>query len=379
MSLATKLAAVPAPTKQQPPWAGPKSDANNGGVTQSMLGRYLSCRERFRVKVIEGWQPSEKFEAALEYGNLWHEAEESYAGRQHDLNPVEKAFTTGNWQGAVRDYAIKLLQRYPFQQDQVQHWHDMCLAQFPQYVDWWSRHPDMGRRTPLLAEQVFHVPYRLPSGRTVWLRGKWDSVDLVEGSGIWLQENKTKSGIDAQKIGRQLAFDLQTVMYQIALEEWINEHCQDDPGMQEQFGHPIRGVRYNVIRRSAHKTPDSMLKKIGEDVAAGRGGEWFARWNVEVTESDVAKFKRECLDPVLENLCDDYAWWTVGYDTDKWDWQTRLKLFPHHTNRHWRMPYGVYDPVREGGVGEVDNFLATGSTVGLVRVTNLFPELEDTA
>jgi hypothetical protein len=382
MSLATKLANVPAPTKHEPPWAGPESDAKNGGCTQSMLSRYVSCRERFRVKVIDGWGPSEKFEPAIEYGSLWHEAEQAFAGRTADGNPVEKAFTTGNWQGAVRDYAVKLLQRFPFQQDQVQHWHDMCLAQFPQYVEWWSRHPDMEARTPLLAEQVFHVPYCLPSGRIVWLRGKWDSVDLVEDSGIWLQENKSKSSIDVQKIGRQLTFDLQTLLYIITLQK--SAEIADSQADGWAWTKPVRGVRYNVVRRSAHKSTDSMLKKIAEDVSNGRGGEWFARWNVEITAEDVAKFKREFLDPCLECLCDDYEWWmycSKQCRTDEgwsvFDYQHRSAMMPHHVNRHYRTPYGIYSVVHEGGVGETDNYLATGSTVGLTRITNLFPELED--
>lgn len=400
MSLATKLAAAE-PTATGPLWAGPQSDAKTGGVTQSMIGRYLSCKERFRVKVIEGLGQTEKFEAALEYGNMWHTAEESFAGRLHDNNPVEKAMTAAGWQSKVKEYAVKLLTKYPMQQDQVGHWYEMCLAQFPHYVSWWERHPDMERRTPLLAEQTFHVPYRLPSGRTAWLRGKWDSVDLVEGGtndGIWLMENKTKSGIDVGKIGRQLDFDLQTMLYLIALEEH-----QGQPGQYRLGGEGIprgariKGVRYNVIRRSAHKSTDSMLKKLTEDVSNGRGGEWFARWNVEIGPDDVQRFKTQCLDPVLENLLDDYEWWywcrspyeflnpqcLVSYMRDAvkcpnvFNYEQRKRIFTWHCNRHYRFPNGIYNPLSEGGESEVDHYLNTGSAAGLTKIKTLFPELEE--
>ena len=70
----------------------------------------------------------------------------------------------------------------------------------------------------MLQEQVCDVPYNLPSGRVVRLRGKFDSVDLIDG-GIYLQENKTKGDIDKIQVERQLSFDLQTLMYSVALHK----------------------------------------------------------------------------------------------------------------------------------------------------------------
>ncbi len=36
---------------REPVWKGPEVD----GVTQSLLSRYLTCKERFRLLVIEGF------------------------------------------------------------------------------------------------------------------------------------------------------------------------------------------------------------------------------------------------------------------------------------------------------------------------------------
>ncbi len=131
---------------------------------------------------------------------------------------------------------------------------------------------------------------------------------------------------------------------------------------------PILGVRYNVIRRSAHKSTDSMLKKVNEDIAAGRGGEWFARWKVEVTPADVARFRRETLDPVLEQLCDWWRW--IISIKDPFD-QNEVNL----GRFHWRHPHGVWNPMDNGAESDVDSWLETGSLVGLQRTDNLFPEL----
>lgn len=146
--------------------------------------------------------------------------------------------------------------------------------------------------------------------------------------------------------------------------------------------HQLAGVRYNVIKRSAHKgsapkkdgtrsksAAESMIESLEDDIAHGRVNEWFSRWKIEVTNDDVEKFKRESLDPILEQLC---SWWEViGLGKDPFDHAWRSAAI------HWRHPYGIYNPVLEGGFGEIDTYLQTGSKSGLQQVDVLFPELAD--
>lgn len=157
---------------------------------------------------------------------------------------------------------------------------------------------------------------------------------------------------------------------------------------------PLAGVRYNVVRRPAHKTVESALKKLNDDRKANRVGEWFARFNVEVSEADLLRFRRTCLDPLLENLLDDYEWWghafvnrnlrgavtTVKLPTEdlQYDYDVRARYWPQHRLRHFRTPYH-YDPIGEGGSGDVDDYLDTGNMAGLRKLTTLFPELEGLA
>src|SRR5207253_6606517 len=110
---------------------------------------------------------------------------------------------------------------------------------------------------------------------------------------------------------------------------------------------PLRGVRYNVIRRPGHKSVENALKKFNEDKEANRIEEWFCRWRVEISAEDVARFRHECLDPVLENLC----WW--------WDIQTTGGGNPKFNRmsdliecQHFRFPFGIYNPISEGGFGD---------------------------
>lgn len=344
--------AVEKEQKRDPVWKGPEVD----GVTQSLLSRFLVCKERFRLLVIEGWKPNEGFSAPLEYGQMWHVCEEALAAK---LYP-----------GAhLKRHCQKLCEKYQTEQQQIEKWYQVCLRQFPIYTEFWSKHPDVKDRTPLLQEQVFNVPYTLPSGRVVKLRGKWDSVDLIgksKSAGIYLQENKTKGRIDEEYLAKQLTFDIQTMIYLIALLEFRT----DDDMIPHDI--PIKGIRYNIVRRTERRQ-----KKGSKNVPAESAEEfgvrcgldftedpehWFMRWTVEITPGDIQRFKDKFLDSCLEELC---------------DWYNLITGAPKHKPvPHYRLPYGVYNSVMEGRGSDIEEYLLSGSTTGLKRVDNLFPELE---
>jgi hypothetical protein len=367
--------------QKKPLWCGPEED----GVTQSLLSRFLSCRERFRLLVVEGLRPAPTFNHRIEYGNMWHVCEEAHAARGQRT-----------WMTGLEYYAATLCRQYPTQQEQIDHWYNVCRVQFPLYVEYWSRPPDLRDRTPLLQEQVFDVPYHLPSGRTVRLRGKWDSVDLVgkgKNAAIWLQENKTKADISEAQMKRQLSFDLQTMFYLVALEtvrtqyntgqgqEWIQ------PIEHELIFHPLAGVRYNVIRRPLSGGKGSIVRHKptksnpqGEtkahyysrlsDIIRGDLPYFFMRWQVTVTPADVTKFRREFLDPILEQLCD---WWEcIDFNLKK----GRDPFGSDSRGRHWRHPFGAVNWLDEGGSSDLDAYLESGTEVGLVRADTLFGELQ---
>lgn len=400
MSVLSKLKGAPLkPIPARPVWKGPEVD----GITYSLLCRFLCCRERFRILTVEGLKPAESFNHRLEYGQMWHTCEEALAAAAPTRSP--------GWQKALLNYCQRLCGAHPTQQQQIDHWYNVCKVQFPIYVDWWAKHLDVAERRPLLQEQVFDVPYRLPSGRTVRLRGKWDSVDLIgsgKEAGVYLQENKTKGDIDEIQLRRQLAsgFDLQTMLYLVALGEYRPEVSDKLPvGMRDNYigskTLPLLGIRYNVVRRPLSGGKGSIVQHkptksnprgessreyyarlagiIKEDPAY-----YFMRWKVEIGSANVARFRRECLDPILENLLDWWEWIRKSQDNfspndgcespcrhlDGGDYDR-----PVHSSVHWRHPFGVYNVLDEGGSSDLDIYLASGSEVGLQRTDNLFPEL----
>lgn len=206
-------------------------------------------------------------------------------------------------------------------------------------------------------------------------------------SRIWLGETKTKGDIDEQQLQRQLTFDLQTMLYLVALQHEY-EHSSE---MEFPAGVPIAGVRYNVVRRPLSGGKGTIVRHKGSknkpeetkehyynrlrQIIDGSGedapgpGYFFMRWKTEITPSDITKFRKQCLDPILEQLCD---WW---------DWIEKMKGEPFdvkgHGGIHWRHPFGSINWLDEGGSSDVDAYLETGSETGLRRVDELFTELKE--
>lgn len=167
--------------------------------------------------MIEGWTTPDRFQHQVEYGNMWHVCEEALS--KDDLRTWGDSSNT--WELALKEYAAGLCAKYPLDQEKIEHWYNVCKVQFPIYVAHWSQ-KGAPKTEPLFQEQVFKVPYTLPSGRTVYLRGKWDGAVLISdkrGKGIYLREHKTKGDVDVMAIQRQVGYDLQLLFYLIALQE----------------------------------------------------------------------------------------------------------------------------------------------------------------
>lgn len=377
----SRMVAAPKPhDNDNPLWAGPCGEGPLGGITQSMLGRFLSCRERFRLRYVCGLEPHDKWNHRLGYGNMWHVCEEALAAKV-------------DWELVLLNYAKKQCERYPLQVQEITKWYNVCKVQFPEYIEYWADHPDVQNRTPLMQEQVFDVPYQLPSGRKVRLRGRFDSVDLITDEvnphgGIYLQENKTKSDIDKLQVERQLKFDLQTMMYTIALQEY-KDHVWDCDLYDPKPGHThqVCGVRYNVVRRPLSggkgnikphaakytktkvipaETDEQFYERLRRDYIAAEPDYWFFRVRAEIAPRDVEVFKQTCLDPILEQLCDWYQS-ICG----------RGQVNPYSESYvNYRTPFGIFNSLSEGGATEYDAMLTTGSEIGLRRTEELFTELQ---
>lgn len=376
LNQALKRAVKKQKKRNAPVWKGPEVD----GITQSLLSKFLVCKERFRLYVVEGLTVRDEFRHAPEYGNMWHTCEEGFASEvaSREGGAIDCAFSN------LEAYTRSLCKKYHLQQEEIAKWYNVCKTGFPIYAKYWRNNSDEKKRIPLLQEQTFDVPYELPSGRTVKLRGKWDSVDLIgkgKNAEIWLQENKTKGDIKEEQLRRQLTFDLQTMFYLVALKQQFLVGTKSLP--PNAWDTPIRGVRYNIVRRPLaggkgsirrHKatktkpeeTQESFYQRLSAIIAEDPTY-FFMRWKVAISREDLERFKREFLNPCLEHLCDWY--------NDVCKCASLNSPFGADGEYHYRLPYGVYSPLAEGRTTELDEYLISGSTVGLERTNNLFPEL----
>lgn len=365
IATALKKKGAKAPKKRKRPlWKGPEED----GVTQSLISGFIVCRERFRVKVVEGLKPAKGFIHKIEYGNMWHECEEAF-GKNED------------WEKALLTYSQGLVTKYRTDQEQIEKWYQVCKRQFRVYVPYWADHYQVKQRTPLMHEEEFCVPVLLPSGRTVKLRGKWDGVDII-GKGrnrkVWLQENKAKGDVDEIAISKQLDWDLQVMTYLFALEKYLHSNQDILPK-----GVPCvpAGVRYNVIRRPLSGGRHSIKQKKGQSLEAyyqeledrirDDSEFFFVRYKADFSRTEIQEFARQFLIPTLEQLCDWWEWITDDLDDPFRDDERGIPGGGIHT----RHPYGVYNPMDKGRASDVDEYLNNGSINDLAYADTLFPEL----
>lgn len=367
-------------------WAGPTNkggDKPKQGVTQSIVGDYVTCAERCRIKKVLGFDRPEEFNKNLDYGHMWHTCEEYY-------------YKKLDWKEALKNVTKGYLDEYRSQQEEIYKWYRACLAQYEVYLTYWKKHEHEKTRKNIFTEREFRVPYwpKGYKGEPFILRGKWDGLDLITNKskvGIFFQENKTKSEIDDVQLTKNLKFDLQTMFYLVSLYTSRNSI----PELAKLKAVPIAGVRYNVIRRPLsggkgsivrHKATKNKPEEPLEDffgrlkeVFEENASTFFARYTVLVQPWEVKLFQEEFLDPVLLNLKDDYEWWEFCFDKEAqlYDYELREKQFPHHRRRHFRLPYGVWNPIAEGYGTSVDDYLDNKSMVGLRKRKRVFPELSE--
>ena len=351
----------------RPLWKGPAVD----GITQSLLGGFMACRERFRLRVIEGYAPPDQFHDVLGFGNYWHICEEMFA-------------MGVPWKPALKKEAARDANLYRSQQHQINKWYQIILRMFPIYIKYWSENEDVRNRTPVLSEISFKVPYDLPNGETVLLRGKWDSIDRVgKTKKLWLQENKTKGNPDKEAIEKLLAFDMQTMIYLVALRTACRKGLY---GLGKKD--TAVGVRYNVIRRPLGGGRHCIRQKKGSKniraetseeyydrlfgLIEGEQDYFFMRWNSEVSEDELDTFEQTFLVPQLTQLVHWWHWMEENYADP---WKVCPKTGVPGGGYHWRHPYGQWNPVDNGRRNDIDEMLDGIPNTRITRNRQLFPEL----
>jgi len=318
--------------KRKPAW-----DLYRDGISYSLMCRYRNCRERFRLSTVEGLRPSER-KAALDFGTVFHKALELTA--------------QGMTSSQVITALLKLYKKSSIDQMLIR---QACVL-VPHYNAYYAK----DKHNYIAQEEVFNIPYKsVTTGKIVRLRGRRDEVYEHNGR-IWLQENKTKTTIDDNKIMQTLPHDLQTMLYIYSMTH-------------DYKGRKIGGVLYNVIRRPALKqgskeTELAFIQRLSKHISEDPS-HYFKRYEVELVPSDISKFFNSTLVPLIENIV---VWWESIKSNPFNPWvDEQGKPNPHH----FQTPFGIFDPMTIG-VGDYFDYVTSGSLIGLERVTTAFPELE---
>jgi hypothetical protein len=326
-------------------------DLYRDGLSQSLISKFLNDRERYRIYAVEGLRERGSRDH-LEFGTIYHRLIEISASGIGD-NQATLASHINDW------CKKRFKTATPDEFANIYRLANIALVSFIEYKKWEKA---LGKKYNYFSqEEQFKNMYKLPSGRIIPLRGRFDEIIQWDKKTLWVQENKTKSRIDEMAIETQLPWNLQTMFYAVNLQL---KHPQYKCG----------GIVYNVIRtpgeRQKVKEPDTeFFARIQENIAKDQA-HYFKRWEYGLSQDHLKAWEQQTLIPVLEHIAN---WWDSIKSNPFNPWvDADGNVNPWHFIR----PFGVYDSMANGN-GDYFDLICRGITVNLDRATTVFPELED--
>jgi hypothetical protein len=343
----------------------------------------------------------ETFNVPLTVGDAFHNAIEAYAlGQISSRKAGEK----------IKEYFHRETLKNPSCTHTAGYWSRIAYDQFLAYCQVWAK--EDASFESLAEEQSFCFPYTLPSGRVIYRRGKIDGIIQTKNDGrkgTYLFEHKIKGEIDAKNLGETLAQNLQVMFYMPPAYQFCEERGLPKPDgvLYNVIQRPLSGRKHSIKQKKGRKVKD---KKTGlTEIKGAETGEqyyqrlaemypkhpedFFFRWRISISEEEVTRFNRECLDPMLEQMCD---WWDSiqGNPMDPWNtdsvkavqgyepysqtdpYPTFLESVRVPNKLHYRTPFGMFNKLAKGLVGDYQAYLTKGDKTSLQKITTVFPELK---
>jgi len=328
----------PSPVKPKHLW-----DLDRDGITQSGLKRFLDCPHQFWLSYVKGWSPKGTSDP-LEFGSAFHDLEAQICmllKKKPDLDLAKK----------LPDLTLEYLERRDSQlhMDGVA-WNAMdnlmglvettILGYFHQWekinYNWVER----------------ETTFRVPSPNGITLRGRWDGIFENTKGDLYLFETKTKGRIDEHFIQASLPFDIQAMLY-----------CYT---AQVHFKRPIKGVVYNVIRKTGLKIKvneniQDYLDRVSEDIQK-RPGWYYMRWQVTLPPLAIDQWNARVLNPLLVRFRE---WWE----------SVKMLDDPFQSPLHCLNPDALQ--TRWGTRSQFFEFITGETSFGFTKRKIVFPELVD--
>lgn len=237
------------------------------GITQSLLGEFLACKERARLAYKEGWS-SETTSNAITFGTLMHSVLESVyktirAGKKIDA-PEYLTNTIAFYLQEFKDTLSKERFWTPEDQQTLELNSGYLYALVPAYFKLYGT-KDAGRKY-IAVEDEFKVAWE-----NTFLRGKIDVVYDLNGE-TWILDHKTKSSFDDGSEDK-LSFDLQGMFYMLA---W-----------KLKTGKLPSGFVLNMIKRPMlRQGKKENFKEFMDRVAGDVDETYFKRVQVTISEAE---------------------------------------------------------------------------------------------
>lgn len=262
------------------------------GVTQSLMGTWLSCRYKALLKM-QGWE-SGATASYINFGTMFHEllALHHSSGVPRIESGIVNAFL---------DEKIKESGKNLGNIEEAEQHAAVCEMLYSQYVNYWLK--DDAKRDWFGIESVFDVHF---AGHR--LRGARDGLFQYEGqNGVWVLESKTKSQLPST-LDTALTFDFQNLFYILATEIEIRDGKYTDKGIGKDT--PVVGVLYNIIRtpgqKTSGRTPKDYAAYVQEDVES-RPDHYFKRQEIPYPAEVRTRFMAE-----LADRCCEFRKWACG-------------------------------------------------------------------
>ncbi len=240
------------------------------GVSQTLLGTYLTCVEKARLRYWEGLQ-LENQKTAFYEGSVYHNLlEKIYVKiKSGEVSNPAEAFTAVQAEIKAVEKAAVAAGRHA-QLDLLQETLDMASVLIPAYFI--NYHKDFGLEW-VYVESDFSFPVEVDSKTIIQVKGKYDGGYNTK-KGFWVFESKFLSRWN-QDIADFLPLDLQTCTY---------------TGAAHYAKHPLLGCRYNIVRKPQLKRKQSegrkdFITRIREDITS-RPEFYFERHDVEFSKAE---------------------------------------------------------------------------------------------
>lgn len=244
-------------------------------VSISQIREFLTCEQRYDYRYNQNLMPR-IYQRALEFGTIGHKFLEEHYKAIWQGKPLDIVETLAK----IREERLaEELDAFTLQKFETDLY--MALGMFSSYVEYYKS--DVEKWEILLAEDMLYLPEKIS---TKTFRGKPDLIVREKDTGfVWVIDHKFLTFVTEGLI-RKLPMDHQVHAYMKLTRAWLDATNRKD--------WPIRGVIYNVIKKSARKLKKEQtlveFQKELHDVYLETPDEYFTRQYIIVTDHHVRGF-----------------------------------------------------------------------------------------